>query len=196
MNAQQNTHPYPLILASASERRRKILTELGVVFQGVVTHVEEDEGRAEPERACRTNALRKLNACRVRYPDHSIIAADTVIECDGIGIHKPADLNEARDFFRMFSGKTHRVLTATALFSPRTAEPETHLDSSSVTFRTLDDARIRAYFSHVDPLDKAGAYDIGQCADLIVESFQGSATNIMGLPVETLRPWLVKEGWL
>lgn len=196
MNTQQITHPFQLILASASERRRKILADLGLVFHVVVTHVEEDEERADPERACRTNALRKLNACRTRHSEHGIIAADTVIEFDGIGIHKPADLNEAREFFRMFSGKTHRVLTAMALYSPRAPEPQTHLDVSSVTFRPLDDARIHEYFSHVDPLDKAGAYDIGQCADLIVESFRGSATNIMGLPVETLRPWLLKEGWL
>ncbi len=187
---------HPLILASASERRRRILAELGVEFRVVVTQAEEEEGAVPPDTACRVNALRKCEACRARHPDSGIVAADTVIEFEGRAMHKPADLAEAFRFFRALSGRTHRVLTATALFSPNTNRTETRTDISRVTFQTLGDEQIGAYFRHVNPLDKAGGYDIGQHADLIIESFEGSATNIEGLPVETVRPWLVREGWL
>jgi septum formation protein len=98
-------------------------------------------------------------------------------------------MDEASEFLRMFSDATHTVITAVA-FSTPTSAPEVHIVESSVTFLPLTPATIRKYFSRVDPMDKAGAYDIDQCGDMIIRSYAGSRTNIMGLPKELVERWL------
>ena len=184
-----------LILASASERRRKILSDLGVTFDVVIPRVEEIPHAGNPRRTAEENALRKSLWCRERHPDRFIITADTTIGFDGRCIEKPVSMDEAAVFLRMFSGKTHTVFTAVGLSTP-TAIPEVRLVESPVTFRALSDNDIRDYLSKVNPLDKAGAYDIDQHGDIIIRSFSGSRTNVMGLPAELVGPWLREQGLL
>ena len=181
-----------LILGSASERRRKILNTLAVAFSVVVPQVEEVNHDDDPRRAASENALRKNVWCRHHYPGHFIITADTVIDFEGHCIGKPADLAGATDMMRKFSGQPHTVITAVAFSTPDSA-PVVRLVESNVTFLKLDAGAIRAYFAGVNPLDKAGAYDIDQRPDLIIESFKGSRTNIMGLPRDTVRAWLEEQ---
>ena len=161
----------------------------------MVPSVEETMDPEHPRCMARENALRKHLWCRDRQPDAHIITADTVIDFEGTCIGKPSSLEDAATLFRAFSGKTHIVITATGLSHPDST-PEIILMESSVTFRELADADIQAYFADVDPMDKAGAYDIDQHGDLIVTSFEGSRTNIMGIPVEIIAPWLTKEGFI
>ena len=113
-------------------------------------------------------------------------------------------MDEARKFLKMFSGKTQVVFTAVAFVKPashgimkhKPTAPEVLVGMSSVKFKELNDLIIDDYFSRVDPMDKAGAYDIDQHGDMIIESFDGSLTNIIGLPSEIVTDWLIKEGLL
>lgn len=179
----------PLILASASPRRRRILTDLGLSFEVRVPAVEELATPADPAGAARENARRKHTWCQSQAPDHLVVAADTVIDFDGRLIGKPRSRTEAESFLRAFSGRDHRVLTATALTGDQ-GNPDVHLTTSLVRFRELAEADVYAYLETVSALDKAGAYDIGENGEAIIAGYGGSWSNILGLPTEVLHPWL------
>lgn len=181
----------PILLASASPRRRKILEDLGVTFDAVVPAVEEVHHPTRARHSALENASRKYAWARARFPGRRIVAADTVIDFAGRCVGKPNSMDAADAMFRAFSGREHVVLTAVAL-TGADGEPSLQVFESRVRFRQLDELVIRDYFRRVNPLDKAGGYDIDQYADLIVASYSGSVTNIMGLPEEVLRPWLGK----
>ena len=179
----------PLLLGSASQRRSKILEEMGLEFVTAVADVEEVFYPDDPERTAVENAGHKHAWCAERYPDHAIIAADTVLDFDGRCMTKPSSMQEAVAFLKMLSARTHTVITGVALSRPG-QQPDVVNVKSSVTFRALDEAVISDYFSKFSPLDRAGAYDIDEHGDMIIESFSGSYTNIMGLPKETIEKWL------
>ena len=179
----------PLILASESERRRKILLEMGLTFETVVPQVEEVHVEDQPIFSVRENARRKHAWCRECRPDGVIIAADTVVDFRGRCVPKPRSMDEARDFLRMFSGHSQQVHTGVALSRPG-RQVDVKVVTSDVSFKELSDVAIDAYLRRVDPMDKAGAYDIDQQGDLIIASYSGSRTNIMGLPRETVAEWL------
>lgn len=184
-----------LILASSSARRKKILAALGAVFDVMAPEIEEVFYAMDARRTARENASLKSAWCRSRYPECYSLAADTTIEFEGRCVTKARTCAEAIAFLRMFSGKTHAVYTAVALARPR-AEPELITKKSSVCFKKLNDDVIRTYVSHVNPIDRAGAYDIDELGEMLIESFSGSRTTIMGLPEEPVRAWLKKEGLL
>ena len=96
---------------------------------------------------------------------------------------KPRDLEEAKEFLRELAGKVHTVFTGVAF------DGKVKVVRSDVTFRELSEATIEEYVARVRPTDRAGAYDIDESGDLIVESYSGSYENIMGLPVEPLKEW-------
>ncbi len=184
--------PPNLILASASARRRKILAALGAAFEVVVSEVREVLYESDAPRTARENAALKCAWVRARRPGRHVLAADTLIEFEGRCVAKAGTADEAEAFLRMFSGKTHRVFTAVALARPGSG-PELVLAESAVRFRRLSDAEIRDYVARVKPLDRAGAYDIDELGEKLIESFTGSRTNIMGLPAELVGEWLRRE---
>lgn len=112
-----------------------------------------------------------------------ILSADTIVWLDGRIYGKPQDLDEAREFLRGLSGRTHSVFTGVAL------DGDVRVVRSDVKFRALSESDVEEYVMSVRPLDRAGAYDIDERGDLIVESYTGSYENIMGLPVEPLKEW-------
>jgi septum formation protein len=168
---------------------------LAVDFTVVVPQVEEVSHAGSSRHVAEENARRKNGWCRNLHPASHIISADTVIDFRERCIGKPSTVGEARAFLQMFSGQTHAVMTAVGFSTPDSA-PTVQLIESTVTFRTLDDQSIRSYFAQVNPMDKAGAYDIDQHPELIIASYEGSRTNIMGLPRETVRTWLKEQGFL
>ncbi|HTQ29582.1 MAG TPA: Maf family protein [Opitutaceae bacterium] len=186
-----------LILASASPRRRELLARLGVPFTIVVAGVTEHEAPdADPHAMVAHNAALKAEWVAARHPDAYVLGADTTVFLDGVVLNKPADLAEARAMLRRLAGRTHTVFTGLAL---RRASAGLRLDqgvTSEVTFKAFDDAVIDAYFRIVDPLDKAGAYGIQEGRELIIAGWQGSFTNIMGLPVEETKQILTRGGLL
>ena len=192
-----------LILASGSPRRAKILKKLGVQFRVVKTDAEEVA--IEPERtydAEETGSIVEQNACLKVWAGFKaaggssggILAADTVVWFRNRILGKPKDLSEAAEYLRMMSDKVHSVFTGVAYLPPDATEDDEQrfaIVESKVKFRKLSDAMIDEYVARVKPTDRAGAYDIDESGDLIVESYTGSYENIMGLPVEPLRMWRV-----
>ena len=170
-----------LILASGSPRRAKILKDLGVEFEIVKSDAEEVSYPHDPERTVRENALAKGNA--VRHSTFSVLSADTIVWFNNRIYGKPKDFAEAKEYLRELSGNVHTVFTGVAY------DGEVKVVKSDVKFRKLTDAMIDEYVARVKPTDRAGAYDIDESGDLIVESFSGSYENIMGLPVEPLKEW-------
>ena len=175
-----------MILASGSPRRAKILKDLGVEFTVVKSEAPEVSYPHDPERTVRENALSKgASVGRARTPaaPHGILSADTIVWFDNRIYGKPRDLDEAKEYLRELSGNVHTVFTGVAY------NGEVKVVKSDVKFRQLSDAMIDEYVARVRPTDRAGAYDIDESGDLIVESYTGSYENIMGLPVEPLKEW-------
>lgn len=168
-----------LILASASPRRAKILADMEREFEIVRTDAQEVCYHDDPERTVRENALAKGAAVK----GSRVLSADTVVWSEGRIYGKPRNLDEARSFLRELSGKVHSVYTAVAF------DGDVKVERSDVRFRELTDAVIDEYVAKVHPIDRAGAYDIDESGDLIIESWSGSYENIMGLPLGPLRVW-------
>ena len=174
----------PLVLASASPRRRDLLTSLGLTF----TVAPSDADETWPEElaigpATEAIALRKARA--VPAPGALVLAADTVVVLDGEVLGKPADPDEAAATLRRLSGRTHEVVTGLAL-ALGGREATAH-ETTRVTFAALSDAEIAAYVATGSPLDKAGSYGIqDDLGALLVERIDGDYSNVVGLPLRRL----------
>jgi septum formation protein len=179
-----------LILGSASPRRKKILESLDIDFTVWAPETDEIHEAADPIHTVVFNAREKFLACRAQHPEAAIITADTLVWLEGRLIGKPADLEEAAAFLRSFSGRTQIVFTAVALGRPGEAEPEMRVEASSVTFKKLSEETISEYLERTRPLDRAGAYDIDENGELLIDHICGSYTNIMGLPEAVVRDWV------
>ena len=191
-----------IILASGSPRRAKILRDLGVDFEIVKSDADEVAYPHDPERTVRENALAKGEAVlhsSFLIPHFSFLptlSADTIVWFDNKIYGKPKDLEEAKVYLRTLSGKVHTVFTGVALrrsAGDSSESVDVRVVRSDVKFRELSDAMIDEYVARVKPTDRAGAYDIDESGDLIVESYTGSYENIMGLPVEPLKDWGLVE---
>ena len=168
-----------ITLASGSPRRAKILRDLGVEFDVVKTDAPEASYPHDPERTVRENALAKGAAAQ----GERVLSADTIVWFDGRIYGKPRDLGEAKEFLRELSGNVHTVFTGVAF------DGDVKVARSDVKFHELSDADVEEYVARVRPTDRAGAYDIDELGELIVDSYTGSYENIMGLPLEPLHEW-------
>lgn len=184
-----------LILASASPRRRELLASLGIAFDVIVAEITEHEDPAtDPQVMVAHNAALKAEWVAQRHPDALVLGADTTVHLDGTALNKPRDLEEARTMLRRLSGRTHTVYTGLAV---RRLTDRVSIDdgvASEVTFKSLDDATIEEYVSRVHVLDKAGGYAIQEHGNLIVASYGGSWSNIVGLPLESAKQILTRCG--
>jgi len=184
-----------LILASASPRRKQLLAELGLTFDVIVAGVTEHEDpTTDPRVMVAHNAALKADWVAGRHRDAYVLGADTTVFIDQRVLNKPADLAEARSMLKKLSGRTHTVFTGVAL---RRVSDGLRIDEgvmSEVTFKSFGDDVIDAYFKIVNPLDKAGAYGIQDGRELIIAGWQGSFSNIMGLPMEATKQILARCG--
>lgn len=174
----------PLVLASASPRREELLRQAGFEFEIVLSQVEEaHDATLTPEQLTLENARRKALAVSRIRPEALVIGADTLVYVDGDPLGKPADMDEALHMVRRLSGRTHEVCTGVVFARGGAVSKELHV-ITHVTFKPLADDLIRAYHAKVNPLDKAGAYGIQECTDMVLDGMTGSFTNVVGLPVE------------
>ena len=187
----------PLVLASASPRRRALLAAIGARFEAVPVSIDETPGQGEaPEPYVRRVAGNKAQAARALRPDRWILAADTVVDVDGTILTKPADAETARGMLLLLSGRMHRVLTAVWLMAP---DGTPHVDDtvvSHVHFRPLASHEIDAYIATGEPFDKAGAYAVQGFGGRFVQRVEGSFTCVVGLPMELVTEALSSRGIL
>lgn len=178
-----------LYLASASPRRREILTAVGIPHTVVVSEADETlPDGIEAMEAVTILAERKARAARERLVSEGadldgavILAADTVVECFGAILGKPCDRDDARRMITMLCGCGSAVHTGICIM--RGDEAVTHAETTYVTFDEMSAEEIEDYISTDEPYDKAGGYAIQGKAGLYIAGITGDYFNVVGLPV-------------
>lgn len=183
-----------IYLASQSPRRLELLRQIGI--DAMVLPLRQQGGRADVDespdkgekpadyvvRIARVKVEAGLMAMTGRrLPAMPILAADTTVAVDGMLLGKPASPEQAAEWLRDYSGKTHKVHSGVAVAWE--GQIYTAVSSSSVRFRELSEAEIAAYVASREPMDKAGGYGIQGHAALFIEQITGSYSGIMGLPL-------------
>jgi septum formation protein len=184
--AEEAALDLPLLLASASPRRRDLLRTAGLEPQLRPASIDEARLAGEaPLACCRRLARQKAEA--VHEAGQLTLAADTVVHLEGQLYEKPVDDEDAARILRALSGRWHVVSTAWHLCwtGPRGALLQrSGQRSPRVRFRALTEAQIRAYISTGEGRDKAGAYGIQGLGAALVAEVRGSYSAVVGLPVE------------
>jgi septum formation protein len=175
----------PLVLASRSPRRRKLLEQTGVSFTVQVSPVDEViPENTSPENIVRQLALEKAEAVAGDHLEAITLGADTIVVLNGAVLGKPVDETDAHRMLRMLSGNTHAVFTGLALVHPSSRRRITAHEKTGVTFAELTDAEISAYVATGSPMDKAGAYGIqDDLGALFISRIDGDYYNVVGLPL-------------
>lgn len=196
MNKPQSLIPSRLILASASPRRRELLAGLEIPFEVMIPAIDETP------RACETPASYALRMAFEKAgvvlagpgaaPDVRVIAADTIVVLGDRILGKPRDEADATAMLRALSGKTHMVMTGLCVWhrDARGERVRGRAVCTKVVFREVADAEIHHYVASGEPMDKAGAYAIQGGAAGMVDHIDGSYSNVVGLPMETLTAML------
>jgi septum formation protein len=186
-------HDSRVVLASASPRRRELLTLIGIRHEVRPADIDESLLPGETPLAHAERLARgKAHTIAEREPGAVIIAADTIVVVDGDVLGKPTDKAAAHAMLGRLSGRTHTVLTAIAV--ARGSRTESAVESVDVTFRALSDAEIDAYIATGEPMDKAGAYGIQGYGATIVERVDGDYFSVMGLGLRRLVALLERIG--
>lgn len=173
---------YRLILASASPRRRELLSALGLSFEVRVSDADETvDADVTPREAVEIVARRKAEAVTALSPkDAIVIAADTTVELDGRALGKPRDDADATRMIEGLSGRAHTVHTGVAItYRGKTVS---QVETTAVFFRALGENEIAAYIATGEGRDKAGAYGIQGLGGALVEGISGELDNVIGLP--------------
>jgi septum formation protein len=182
----------PLILASASPRRRELLQEAGYEFEVVVPSVEAEcgvcSGETPPELVARL-AYQKAVDVGPRVGRGLILACDTVAECQGQILGKPADEAHARQMLQLLSGREHRVYSGLCLWDYPAGEPDVRVDETVLRMDPLSDRQIEGYLASGQWEGKAGAFGYQDQLGWI-HILRGSESNVVGLPLELLAAML------
>ncbi|MCG7541664.1 septum formation inhibitor Maf [Pseudoalteromonas sp. CO348] len=172
-----------LYLASASPRRKALLSQLGYSFEQF--SVDADESPLDGETALqlveRLACLKAQSGVALGYTDRPVLGSDTVVVIDGEALGKPRDKTDFKAMMQRLSGHTHQVMTAIALAD--TSKVLSDVIVTNVTFKTLSETEIDAYWDTNEPQDKAGGYGIQGVGGRFVTEIQGSYFAVVGLPL-------------
>jgi len=185
----------PLILASRSPRRRLLLRSVGIEF--TIEPGIEDEPSLQivsPAGAAEKQARHKASHVSSSFPNSWVLGADTIVVLDGQIFGKPSDNSEAGRMLRMLSGRVHEVITGMCLENAGKSISRLGSVSTKVRFKPLSSEQIESYIRTGEPMDKAGAYGIQGIGAFLVQSIEGSYTNVVGLPLCETVEWLEEEG--
>lgn len=174
----------PLVLASASPRRRDLLAQIGITPDRIApADIDETPApRETPRDYAARMAVEKARAAAAAHPDAAVLAADTVVACGRRILPKAEDAETARDYLSLLSGRAHRVYSGVAL-APPGEEIRLRIVETRVKVRRLSEADMAAYLDSDEWCGKAGGYAIqGRFAEHIV-TIVGSYTNVVGLPL-------------
>jgi len=177
-----------LILASASPRRRELLTQIGFSFEVIPAHIPEvpypnEDPIAYVTRLARqkAEAVYAAVSTKISAPPPMVLGADTTVTLDSHILGKPEDAADAARMLCLLSGRTHRVITGVALVTENSTEVAAEV--TSVSFLTLSEAEISSYIATGEPMDKAGAYAIQGLAARWIPRIEGCYFNVVGLPL-------------
>lgn len=188
---------FSFILASASPRRRELLTKAGYKFKVVVPNVDEAafySTNISPVEFAEKLALAKAKSVAKEFPDCLVVGADTVVDFNGRIIGKPADAKQAEEITRKLFSAVHKVITSLAIVGLNKGIEIVESDTTIVFPKKMSDEQIAAHIKGGSWQDKAGAYAIQETGDEFVEKIHGSLTNVMGLPMELLTRLLSNLG--
>lgn len=197
MTTPSPLQPEPLVLASASPRRRELLGEAGYRFEVAAPKLDEPawvHPHVTPSIHAESLAYFKARNIASEHAHKTILAADTIAVIEGEVIGKPTDRDDAGRILRRLSGTTHSVITGVVLLHPASGRRMLQHAISMVRMRSLGEAAIRAYLDTGRWQGKAGAYGIQDQDDPFVSAVTGSFTNVVGLPMELLAQMF--EHWL
>lgn len=185
------------ILASASPRRKELLTQAGFEFEVIPSAVEEKPEKAIPSEIVMELASKKAEDvfCQHGQKDCVVIGADTIVVYRDEILGKPADRTEAYDMLSMLADRTHQVYTGVSLIISQKGQvrKRTFYESTDVTFCPISREDLHTYVETGKPLDKAGSYGIQGSFAIHVKHIRGDYCNVVGLPVCRLYQELLKE---
>lgn len=186
----------PVILASASPRRRELLSQAGISFVMQPGNVEEDLSQLEgsPAEKAKQLAFMKAREIADRNREGLVLGADTIVVVDGMIFGKPENNADARCMLMELSGREHSVITGLALINSFSGEFRMDHEETRVRFARLTEDEIEAYIRTGEPFDKAGAYALQGMGALLVEGIVGCYSNVVGLPLMRLRKLLAEFG--
>lgn len=220
MQKEQNVR---LVLASASPRRRELLSQIGLEFTVMPSTKEENakttEAGALVQELSRQKAVdiweqlsgdqgqnpdadqeqiseetQEPNLNGKRQPELLVIGADTVVCCEGKILGKPHSREAAAEMLTALQGRSHEVYTGVTLYSQ--SETVTFFECTQVEFYPMTEAEISEYIDSKEPMDKAGAYGIQGLGARFVKGIRGDYNNVVGLPVGRLYQELKSHGWM
>jgi septum formation protein len=177
---------HPLILASASSRRKKLLKQARLPFRALATRVVEDGEAGRPETVVRKLAEKKARAAFRKKGNCWVLGADTEVVLGKKILGKPADRTDAEAMLSLLSGREHRVITGFCLLDPSGEVSHTEAVVTRVRIRRLTRKEIRGYADTGEPYGKAGSYAIQGIGAYLVEGITGSYTNVVGLPLSAV----------
>lgn len=185
-----------IVLASASPRRRELLSQIGVTFEVKPADGEERITSTEPSKVVEELSLQKamftakaLEKENGHVPaGYIVIGADTIVSYEDRILGKPSSREEAVQMLRMLQGNTHQVYTGVTVLAEEDGswKPHTFFECTDVIFYPVTDEEITAYVESGDPMDKAGSYGIQGAWGAYVKGIRGDYNNVVGLPVARL----------
>lgn len=186
----------PIILASASPRRRELLTQIGIPFEVRPSEIDESKVALEGHAWQKAEKLACIKALDIAEKAGSglILGADTIVVVDDCIFGKPKDENDAFKMLSKLKGREHFVITGIAVADSCNAEVKTSHEITKVVFSDLGEDEIKAYINSGEPFGKAGAYAIQGIGSLLVEKIEGCYFNVVGLPLARLKKLLEEFG--
>ncbi len=177
-----------LILASASPRRKELLSNLNIDFKVIKSNVQEfvDEKEKPSIIAMGLSLQKAIDVANKIDEKDIIIGADTIVVLDKEILGKPENERDAFNMLKKLSGKYHEVITGISIIRISDHKKIVDYEVTKVKMRELDDDMIMRYIKTKEPLDKAGAYGIQGYGSLLVEKIEGDYFNVVGLPIGKL----------
>ena len=176
-----------LILASASPRRKQILSEIGLTFDTRSPNIVEHINPSPPDVHVKYYALKKAQTVAKQFDSGIILAADTMVVLESEVLGKPKDPDQAQLMLKKLSGKVHTVFTGVAVLNKAVEKEAVDFQSTRVVFNQLTPQAIQEYLATGEFVDKAGAYGIQGMGSFLVKEIIGDLDNVIGLPLATVK---------
>jgi septum formation protein len=174
----------PLILASASPRRKELLRSVGLKLKIIPAHVDETYINGEsPRTHVRRLSNDKAMVIAQKHPNALVLGADTIVVIDGLILGKPKNKSQARAMLERLSNRQHIVFTGFTIASAVSGISKTKVVQSAVRFKKISPEEMDCYVNCDEPYDKAGGYAVQGMGAYFIKAIRGSYTNVIGLPL-------------